>query len=284
MQISSREADHIHTKRRKESNKSDDLVFIVGETNPLIFLNDFENCKDVTTEKEKLFKLRNFVNEEDKAEFSSLFFKCNWEAVRQTFLKKYAFTFTENKKKALNFGFFEETSLRSFVHRKMTALSTYTTLKLNNQMEMILAELPNEISNLFITNLKINASKSEILEFCESVQELVDGMNAETSASGNVTPTPQLEQQQQSEVVQDMEIFTYDSEVLSESSSELSSSSKRGRKSGGAISASRARGRPPKILKSIREDSGSSEFECMDSSQSEFMDSNLSSTSSFTND
>lgn len=266
MQISSRQTDQNHSQRRKRSN-TDDLVFIAGETNPLIFLNDFEKCNDVTTEKDKLYKLRNFVNDEDKSEFSTLFYKGDWDAARLTFLKKYSYIFTENKNNSLRFGFFEETSLRSFVNRKIISLSTYTTLTLNNQMEVILSELPNEIANLFILNLKMNSTKSEILEFCNSIQEFVDGLNAEAPASGSVTPTPQSEQQQ-CEVVQDMEIFNYESDVHSEvESSEGQSSGSACSRKRGKNKATRGRGRPKKISKR-KEDSETS------------MDSSLSSASS----
>lgn len=130
---------------------------------------------------------------------------------------------------------------------------------------MILAELPNEISNLFLMDLKLNCTKNEILEFCDSIQEFVDEINPETS--GSVTPTAQSDQQ--SGIIQDMEIFNYraDDQSEVESSSGLSSSSTHSRKRVKA-NASRGRGRPRKILKVITEDCETSQSDVMDSGQS----------------
>lgn len=246
--MSSNRSDHF--QNRKKGSSTDHLVFIAGETNPLVFLSDYEKCSDVRADKDKLYKIRNFANDEHKPEFSNHFFKGQWEVARQAFLKKYSLIFTENKRNALNFQFSKETGLRSFVHRKIIALSTYTTLTLNNQMEVILGELPIEISNLFILHLKINATKSEILEFCNSIHDIADA-DMSSGASGNTTPTPQSQQQQQSEVAQDMEMFSYHE---SDAQSDIESSE--GRSSSSAVSrkrsrgkATRGRGRPKKISK-----------------------------------
>lgn len=248
-------------KRKTKAVTTDDLVFLVGKTNPAIFLVEFEKCMDVKLDKDKLFKIRNFVNEEDKNEFSTLFFKSDWPTSRMTFLKKYSYTFTENKKIELRVEFLKETNLRTFFVKKLNALSTYTTLTLNNQLEMILSELPNEISNLFLMDLKLNCTKKEILEFCDLMQEFVDRMHAETS--GNIAPTTQPDQQ--SDIIQDMEIFNYHTDTQSEVewSSGLSSSSARGHK---RLKASR--GRPKKTLKTIAEASETSRSDYMDSDQS----------------
>lgn len=48
----------------KSSDKSTTrLVFISGQTNPLLFLNDFEKCRDLKTDKDKMYKIRHFVDE-----------------------------------------------------------------------------------------------------------------------------------------------------------------------------------------------------------------------------
>lgn len=40
-----------------------ELVFACGQTNPLLCINEFEKCCDVKTDKDKMFKIRNFVND-----------------------------------------------------------------------------------------------------------------------------------------------------------------------------------------------------------------------------
>lgn len=243
----------------KKGSSTDDLVFIEGQTNPSFFLDRFERCYDVKTDRDKLFKIRSFVNEEDKADFSKYFFKAEWEVARGEFLKKYSYIFTENKRKALDFHFKEDTGLRSFVHKKMTALSMYTTLQLNNQLEIILAELPSDISCLFTRHLKINATKTEILEFCDSIQDLVDD-DEKFDTSGNTTLISEFQQRQQADVVQDLEIFSYvssDDQTEIESSEEQSSNSSRGRKRGRGKE-SRKWGGPSKIGKVIVEGTESS--------------------------
>ena len=45
---------------------TDELVFDCGYTNPLIFMDALENCKDVNTDKEKMFALHDFVDDADK--------------------------------------------------------------------------------------------------------------------------------------------------------------------------------------------------------------------------
>ncbi len=39
------------------------LVFVSGETNPLLFLNQFDKCKDLKTKNDKMYKIRDFVDE-----------------------------------------------------------------------------------------------------------------------------------------------------------------------------------------------------------------------------
>lgn len=160
--------------------------------------------------------------------------------------------YTENKKKELSFGFVEETTLRLFVQRKMKALSKYTSLSLHNQLEVILIDLPNEISNLIILKDILRGTKTEILEFCDSIQELVDDIMKSESTTRTITPTVDSETEERN-VVQDMEIFEFDENIASDESSVKS----KGRGKG-------LRGRPRKTMKTISEDSESTD----DSNQS----------------
>lgn len=58
------------TLNPKSSQKSSHrLVFISGQTNPLMFLNDFEKCSDLKTDKEKMYKILHFVDECHKGKF-----------------------------------------------------------------------------------------------------------------------------------------------------------------------------------------------------------------------
>lgn len=156
---------------KKKAKVLDQMAFIYGQTNPITFLNEFERCKEFKNERDKMFKLRNIVDEPHKAEFSEICFTSDWSNMRQVFIKKYSATFTENKKRETNIDFNEEISLRKFVENKLRGLSMYTSLQLVHQMEVILMELPNEISNMFLINEKIFCSKLEILEFCDSIQD-----------------------------------------------------------------------------------------------------------------
>lgn len=50
-------------KTKSTRKTTDKLVFISGTSNPLLFINEFVKCNDVPTDNDKMFKLRNFVNE-----------------------------------------------------------------------------------------------------------------------------------------------------------------------------------------------------------------------------
>ncbi|KAJ6639423.1 hypothetical protein Bhyg_12167, partial [Pseudolycoriella hygida] len=159
---------------RAKSKSTHDITFEVGKTNPATFLRDFEKCCDVKTDKDKLYKL---------PQFSTLFFKDDWVTARATFLKLYSTQFAENMVKDFRFSFEDEPSLLSFVERKMNALSAYTSLPLEYQLEIILSELPIQIANVFIAQDKLNRTKAEILEFCELLQEYCDySENTETTS------------------------------------------------------------------------------------------------------
>lgn len=185
----------------------------MGKTNPAIFLGEFEKCSDVKTEKDKLYKLRNFVDENDRPQFSTLFFKEDWVTARATFLKIYSLQFTENMVKELSFSFEEETSLRSFVAKKMNAMSTYTSLPLKNQLEIILSELPTQIANIFIAEDKLNKTKTEILEFCELFQEYCD-YTEDTNTETTILPTsPDVPRRNG---VQDLDVFEFQEGIESD--------------------------------------------------------------------
>lgn len=214
---------------------------------------------DVQTDKDKLFKIRNFVLPVgEKSEFSKFFFKGDWPTAKFNFIKKNALSFTVNKKRDLSFGFNKETGLRSFVHRKIKAMTMYTSLSLENQLEMILIELPDEISNQFIVQDKLHCKKEEILEFCDSIQEFVEG-----STARNITSTvPDAKDI----TMQDLEIFNYDPDE-----SEVSTvRSKRKPSTRGKAKGLRPVGRPRKLLRRVSEDSEISEFGSTASSVSQF--------------
>lgn len=225
------------------------MVFEVGKSNPAIFLKEFEKCSDLRTEKDKLYKFRNFVNENDRPEFSTLFFKSDWQRARSLFLHKYSREFTENKSKELCFRFEEGTGQRSFVARKMNAMATYTTLSVENQLEIILSELPNEISNIFIVEDKLNCSKAEIFEFCDLIQEHCESTNQET------TTTPTTNSDVPSNVNQELEIFDYQEGVESFSDTGSTSTNSSGRS---RVKKSSRSGHTVKIPRTISEELGSS--------------------------
>lgn len=227
--------------KKARLNSTEYLVFAPGRTNPAVFLKEFEQCCDVKTEKDKLYKIRNFVKEKDKPEFSTFYFKSDWQTARSTFLKMYSFEFTENKKKELCFTFDEETSLRSFVARKMKALSTYTTLSLEHQLEIILSELPNEISNFFITEDKVSAKKSEILEFCDLIGEYCKNIQTTSSAAHF---------EGSSQAIQDLEIFNFQEGIESSTETESTTTSSTVRSK---VKNLRASGYGMKIPKTITE-------------------------------
>lgn len=41
-----------------------------GQSNPLLFLKEFERCRDLKNDKDKMFKLRHFVDEPHKGSTS----------------------------------------------------------------------------------------------------------------------------------------------------------------------------------------------------------------------
>lgn len=141
----------------------------------------------------------------------------------------------------MNFDFFEDRSLRSFVERKFAMLAKYTTLSPLSQMDMILNELPTNIAELFIVNGKFDCHKNDILDFCDSIEEVSDKFRQDQNTQDVVVEEP----------LNSMVLFKYDRyEIDSEPST---SSGSRG-KAQGSVSNGRVVKRGRKGIRS-REDS-----------------------------
>lgn len=129
-------------------------------------------------------------------------------------------------------------------------------------------DLPVEISSLFITNEKMTANKAEILDFCDSIQDLVGTMRE--------TEVP-LTDEQLNQPSNQMEIFDFQLEperfeqFESDQSGQMSVDSDtplsirgrsrgRGRCAKGVTRVIKKRGRPPKNLKPIKEVGESSDY------------------------
>lgn len=167
----------------------------------------------------------------------------------------YTLPFLQNKKRELNIDFNTETNLRSFVESKLKNLSKYTTLPFFNQVEMVMNDLPVEISGLFIVNEKMTGTKSEILKYCETIQDLAEHFLKKTQLLPVLPIDNQIECDELNKSPSktlEMEIFEYNE----------STSSYRGRSSGRSGNRGGKRGRVSKrgrVLKSIAEDEVSDE-------------------------
>lgn len=179
-------------------------------------------------------------------------------------MKLYSLPFVRNRKRELNINYHEATSLRSFVEQKLINLSKYTTLSSTNQMEIILNDLPAEISALFITNEKMTCAKADILDFCESIQDFADTLNETVEEECNEEGDP-------SRTLNRMEVFNFTREAqpsLLESESmmvdEMSNSGRGGGKTRGRKDISgvvKKRGRPKKKLEiAVIEESSDYDF------------------------
>lgn len=75
MELVEKVTDKPETEKRAYTlpNKTTQMVFNPGHTNPLLFLNKFEKCVDMKTDKDKMFLIRNFVHEDHRSNFSSNF-------------------------------------------------------------------------------------------------------------------------------------------------------------------------------------------------------------------
>lgn len=177
MELKSGNSNEAKVDRKKTTVSR--LVFEKGVTNLVLFLNGFEKCSDLKKDEERKFKIRKFVSDEDKQNFSSIYLKGNWQQPKSLFIKLYSEEYTMNKFKELNL----KTSIRSKNFSKKR--SKYTTIKsLNQQIELILSELPVELSNLFLLKEKLFVNKYELFDFCdilpEEVQIILEESNKES--------------------------------------------------------------------------------------------------------
>ncbi|KAJ6639808.1 hypothetical protein Bhyg_12555 [Pseudolycoriella hygida] len=145
-------------REKEKSNQIKDLKFTASVTNPILFLAEFDKCFSASNEQEKTH------------EFNQFCYTNSWLVVRKAFIKTFALKFIKNKKNDINIELRKEPNLRSFVDRKLCAFEKYTTLTFTNQMEMILNDLPIETAKIFFVNGKLECSKTEILDFCDSIQ------------------------------------------------------------------------------------------------------------------
>lgn len=114
------------------------------------------------------------------AHFRQLCTVSDWATTRRAFIEKYSLPFVLNMERELAKHFDLQCDIRSFVEQKFTALSTYTTLPLLNQMEHILSHLPSEIAILFINNEMMSGPKSKILSFCDGLKDCISSLRKET--------------------------------------------------------------------------------------------------------
>lgn len=124
--------------------------------------------------------------------------------MKSSFLKLYTLPFVANKKRELNINFDESESLRSFFERKLSSLSRFTTLPFINQVEIAMNDLPSEVSSLLILEGKMTGDKTEILDYCDSIQNLVEHVCKSTERSNESDREPN----QQSDQMR-MEIFNF---------------------------------------------------------------------------
>lgn len=214
---------NVSVKKSKNSttvqNTTRHLKFNSQETNPLSFLKEFEKCTDLKTDRDKLWKIRDFVDKEhqgmanfkyfihsDKemlnlaprqtssfvsillilhslstsdissflAEFSQLRITGDWSTAQRVFVEKYLTSFIEKKKREINTDFYQANSLRQFVDQKFSSLETYTSLTFTHQLEVVMNSLPVEVSYLLMVNEVFFRTKYEILDFCDSIQEVCE--------------------------------------------------------------------------------------------------------------
>lgn len=151
----------------------------------------------------------------------------------------------------------ESSTLRSFMERKLISLSKYTTLPFINQMEIALNDLPIQISSLFIVKEKLTCKKSEILDFCDSIEELVDTMREKVKAGESAHENEQksIHPDKQTDHPENrFEVFNFILESEPESSRGRGRGQGRGR-GGKAEAIIKKRGRPSKKPKPIIEES-----------------------------
>lgn len=75
LQIAGKQVGKMIPERKQHVKKTKGLVFVSGQNNPLMFLKDFESCSDVKTEKDKMYKIRDFVDECHIGKYNSNLFR-----------------------------------------------------------------------------------------------------------------------------------------------------------------------------------------------------------------
>lgn len=68
MQLTNEQSKKETSNAKLSYKYTDGLVFISGQTNPLLFLNEYEKCRDLKDDKDKMFKIRNFVDAPHRGE------------------------------------------------------------------------------------------------------------------------------------------------------------------------------------------------------------------------
>lgn len=68
---------HKPDNKSSKGKTTDNLAFICGQTNPLLFVSEFEKCSDVKTDKDKMFKLRKFVNDSHRGTLTEQYIEYN---------------------------------------------------------------------------------------------------------------------------------------------------------------------------------------------------------------
>lgn len=168
----------------------------------------------------------------------------------------------------MEIDFEESSTLRSFMERKLISLSKFTTLPFLNQMEIALNDLPIQISSLFILNEKMTCKKSEILDFCDSIEEFVSTLREKAKVGESVDENeqnPNHTEKQTDHPENRMEVFNFIPEYDPESSHRRGRARGRGGsrgRGGRAEGTIKKRGRPSKKSKTIIEEN--EDDECSD--------------------
>lgn len=152
--------------------------------------------------------------------------------MKSAFLKLYTLPFVQNKKRELEVDFDESETLRSFFERKFASLSNFTTLPFVNQVEIIMNDLPVEISCLFIHEEKMLDNKKDILDYCDSIQILMEHVCQPNEHINEMEPEPSQQSSKMQMKIINLESGTATSQLESVSIELPQSNSMRGRGGG----------------------------------------------------
>lgn len=111
---------------------------------------------------------------------------------------------------------------------------------------MVMNDLPVQISSLFILKEKMTGNKTEILNFCDSIQDLVET---------NRPNEAEIQESEQPSARMEMESFDFTPEEESMSPKPIRG---RGRGRRASVRGGMVRGRPTKKLKKVMEDNNES--------------------------